>query len=164
MLKHGFPKFGLFFRNARLVFIVVSAHTQLLQIFGHIACERSREWLQYCFYRTTYQSFLTNMKVYPSAWSPWPDKSENLNQHSVSKLINWTNLCLFIYLGFFVAFNTVQVISRRVVGRAEETSTYSMLGFCTVNCRPTESNPGLRGGRRECSHSATVAPELVLNS
>ena len=30
---------------------------------------------------------------------------------------------LFIYLGFYVAFNTVQVISRRVVGRAEETST-----------------------------------------
>ena len=29
----------------------------------------------------------------------------------------------FIYLGFYVAFNTVQVIRRRVVGRAEETST-----------------------------------------
>ena len=80
-------------------------------------------------------------------------------------------LYLFIYLGFYVAFNTVQVISRRVVGRAEETSTYSSLGFCTVNCRPTasnyqlshlrpcrESNPVLRGGRRECYHSATVAP------
>ena len=46
----------------------------------------------------------------------------------------------FFYLGFYVAFNTVQVISRRVVGRAEETSTYSSLGFCTVNCRPTASN------------------------
>ena len=78
---------------------------------------------------------------------------------------------LFIYLGFYVAFNTVQVISRRVVGRAEETSTYSSLGFCIVNCRPTASNyqlshlrpcrgsnPGLRGGRRECYHSATVVP------
>ena len=67
---------------------------------------------------------------------------------------------LFIYLlEFYVAFNTVQVISRRVVGRAEETSTYSSLGFRTVNCRPTASNyqlshlrpsrasnPGLRGG------------------
>ena len=31
----------------------------------------------------------------------------------------------FIYLGFYVAFNTVQVISRRVVLWAEETSTYS---------------------------------------
>ena len=30
---------------------------------------------------------------------------------------------LIVYLGFNVAFNTVQVISRRVVGRAEETST-----------------------------------------
>ena len=29
----------------------------------------------------------------------------------------------FIYLGFYVAFTTVQIISRRVVGRAEETST-----------------------------------------
>ena len=47
---------------------------------------------------------------------------------------------LFIYLGFYIAFNTVQVISRRVVGRAEETSTYSSLGFCSVNCRPTASN------------------------
>ena len=47
---------------------------------------------------------------------------------------------VFVYLGFYVAFNTVQVISRRVVGRAEETSTYSSLGFCTVNCRPTASN------------------------
>ena len=84
-------------------------------------------------------------------------------------------LALFIYLGFYVAFNTVQVISRRVVGRAEETTTYSSLGFCTVNCRPTasnyqlshlrpcqESNPDLRGGRRECYHSAAVAPVVVL--
>ena len=46
----------------------------------------------------------------------------------------------FIYLGFYVAFNTIQVISRRVVGRAEETSTYSSLGLCTVNCRPMASN------------------------
>ena len=30
---------------------------------------------------------------------------------------------LFIYLGLYIAFNTVQVISRRVVGRAEEAST-----------------------------------------
>ena len=33
------------------------------------------------------------------------------------------NPIVFIYLGFYVAFNTVQVISQRVVGRAEETST-----------------------------------------
>ena len=76
---------------------------------------------------------------------------------------------LFIYLGFYVAFNTVQVISRRVVGRAEETSTHGLLGFCKLPTNgkqlpafPLEtvrgSNPGLRGGRRECYHSATVAP------
>ena len=39
------------------------------------------------------------------------------------------------YLGFYVSFNTVQVISRWVVGRAEETSTYSWSRFCTVNCK-----------------------------
>ena len=89
---------------------------------------------------------------------------------------NLSNLNLFIYLGFYVAFNTVQVISRRVVGRAEETSTYSSSGFCTVNCRPTasnyqlshlrpcrEPNPGLRGGRRESYNSATVAPCQTLS-
>ena len=44
-----------------------------------------------------------------------------------------STLYLFIYLGLYVTFNTVQVISRWVVGRAEETSTYSSSGFCTVN-------------------------------
>ena len=81
----------------------------------------------------------------------------------------------FIYLGFYIAFNTIQVISRQVVGRAEETSTYSSLGLCTVNCQPTASNyqlshlrpsrgsnPGLRGGRQECYHSATVAPDVCV--
>ena len=57
----------------------------------------------------------------------------------------WTKckllVCLFVYLGFYVAFNTVQVISQQVVGRAEETSTYSWLGFCTVNCRPSKKLP-----------------------
>ena len=67
----------------------------------------------------------------------------------------------FVYLGFYVAFNTVQVISRWVVGRAEETSTYSSLGFCIVNCRPTASNYQLSHTRclkfyfynlRHCEH------------
>ena len=70
-------------------------------------------------------------------------------------------LYLFICLGFYVAFHTVQVISRWAVGRTEETSTYSWSRFCTVNCRPTASNyqlshlrldqelnPDLRGRRR----------------
>ena len=61
--------------------------------------------------------------------------SGGYNLHQFSDAIG---LVLFIYLGFYVAFNIVQVISQRVVGRAEETSTYSSLGFCTVNCRPTE--------------------------
>ena len=46
----------------------------------------------------------------------------------------------FIYLGFYVTFNTVQVISRRAVGRAEETSTYSSLELCPLNCQLTASN------------------------
>ena len=41
----------------------------------------------------------------------------------ISVIVQHIFLCLFVYLGFYVAFNTVQVISRRVVGRAEETST-----------------------------------------
>ena len=48
-------------------------------------------------------------------------------------------MCILFYLfyfsfGVYVTFDTVQVISRPVVGRAEETSTYSLLGFCTVIC------------------------------
>ena len=70
-------------------------------------------------------------------------KTTNINEEkkSVSQIRLWMPyLFTFIYLGFYIAFNTVQVISQRVVGRAEETSTYSLLGFCTVNCRPTASN------------------------
>ena len=51
--------------------------------------------------------------------------------------------------GFYVTFNTVQVISRRVAGRAEETSTYSSSGFCTVNCQPTASNYQLSHKKKE---------------
>ena len=84
---------------------------------------------------------------------------------------------ILIYLGFYIAFNTVQVISQRVVERAEETSTYSLSEFCTLNCQPTvsnyqlshlrlcrELNPSLRGGRRECYHSATVAPYSIFSN
>ena len=86
-----------------------------------------------------------------------------------------TALCLFIYLGFYIAFNTVQVISQLVVGRAEETSTYSSLGFCTVNCRPMasnyqlshlrpyrESNPGLRGGSIVSIHICVILCMLSM--
>ena len=55
----------------------------------------------------------------------------SLHRYPVGKKIyqNPTSKFLFIFYfnlficGFNVAFNTVQVISRRVVGRAEETST-----------------------------------------
>ena len=71
----------------------------------------------------------------PKVFHPLVEKTGKYN--TVGVLLY---LFLFIYLGFYIAFNTVQVISRRVVGRAEETSTHSLLGFCTVNCRPTASN------------------------
>ena len=99
---------------------------------------------------------------------------------------------MFIYLGFYVAFNTVQVISRQVVLWVEETSTYSWSSFCTVNCQPLVSNYQLshirsgvwttdhRGGRQVCDHYhnrsqlrkwnlgmydllAVLAPYLVVN-
>ena len=138
----------------------------------------------------TFQNAVPNAKYFPNcvkSWWRYPTKMR-INWMRPSKIQTWptttksrawsVGVCdtstedfLFIYLGFYVAFNTVQVISRRVAGRAEETSTYSLSGFCTVNCRPTasnyqlshlrpcrEPNPGLRGGRRECYHSVTVAP------
>ena len=48
---------------------------------------------------------------------------ERATNYGVPELRIELRIDLFIYLGFYVAFNTVQVISRRVVGRAEETST-----------------------------------------
>ena len=84
-------------------------------------------------------------------------------------------MSLLSYLGFYVTFNTVQVISRWIVGRAKETSTYSWSRSCTVNWRPTasnyqlshlrsgrEPNPDLRGGWQACYHSATMAPRMTL--
>ena len=42
-----------------------------------------------------------------------------------------------------MAFNTVQVISRWVVGRGEETSTYSLSEFCKLvtNSKPLPAFP-----------------------
>ena len=79
-------------------------------------------------------------RLAPSLCISYSTKSD-IDLHDLYKSIQYQHLSVyFVYLTFYVAFNTVQVISRRVVGRAEETSTYSSLGFCTVNCRPTASN------------------------
>ena len=99
---------------------------------------------------------------------PEPGRDIDHNQsRSCQDIIE--NKFLFIYV-FCIAFNIVQIIPPWVVGRAE-TSTYSWSRFCDVNCRQMasnhqlshlrlgqESNPDLRGGRRECYHSATMAP------
>ena len=70
------------------------------------------------------------------------------------------------YLGFYVAFNTVQVISRRVVGRAEETSTYSSLGFCTATTSfPTYGHDGDRTPAAEVGgESVTTLPPWPPNT
>ena len=54
--------------------------------------------------------------------------------YRVHKVFIRSSLGVFISLGFYVTFNTVQIISQWVVTRAEETSTYSWSRFCTVNC------------------------------
>ena len=74
--------------------------------------------------------------------------------------------CIFIYLGFLRHFQhcTGHIMTGSWKGRGNQ-----YIGFCIVNCRPTasnyqlshlrlcrEPNPGLRGGRRECYHSATL--------
>ena len=48
-------------------------------------------------------------------------------------------LQFFLYLGFYVAFNTVQVISKWVVGRAEETRNIQLVKvlYCKL---PTNGN------------------------
>ena len=88
------------------------------------------------------------------------------------RMLKQSTCTSFIYLfGFYVAFNTVQVKPRPVVGRAEEICIHSWSKFCTVKCRQMasnyqlshlrwgqEPNPGLRGGRGECYYSAAVAP------
>ena len=43
VLKRGFQKLGLFFQDARLVFVAVNTHPQLLQIFGHTDYGRFKE-------------------------------------------------------------------------------------------------------------------------
>ena len=78
--------------------------------------------------------------VTPVAFGMYFTQDVGLQCHSTALRHHVIRVASFIYLGFYVAFNTAQVISRRVVGRAEETSTYSSLGLCTVNCRPTASN------------------------
>ena len=74
----------------------------------------------------------------------------------------YVGISIFVYCGF-TSLSTLQIITQQVVGRAEETSTYSWSRFCIVNCLPTASNyllsylrsgrdlnSDLRGGRRVC--------------
>ena len=65
---------------------------------------------------------------------------------------------IYLFGGFYVAFNTVQVISRRGVGQPMARN------YQLSHLRPgQEPNLDLRGGRRECYHSATVAPNRVIS-
>ena len=78
--------------------------------------------------------------------------SINFLHLTVAEMWPGQGFILFIYLRFYVAFNTVQVISRRVVGMAEETSTFSTSGFlyCKLPTNgkqlpafPLEAMPGI---------------------
>ena len=84
---------------------------------------------------------------------------------------------LFIYLGFYVAFNTVQVISVISSGSWKGTGNQYIQFVRVLYCKlltngkhlpafPLEammgSNPGLRGGRQEGYHSSTVAPVFFM--
>ena len=61
---------------------------------------------------------------------------------------SFVDLFYFIYLGFYVAFNTAQVISRLVVGREEETADQRQATTSFPTCgQARDSNSDLRGGR-----------------
>ena len=92
--------------------------------------------------------------------------------------LTFMHLSAVIYLVIWVFTSlsthcTGHITTGSFMGRG--TSTYSWSRFCTVNCQPMasiyqlshlrsgwESNSDLRGGRRECYHSATVAPLSAL--
>ena len=107
--------------------------------------------------KVLYCKLLTDGKLLPAfpleavpGTKPWPQRWESRvlplchrgpnNTYSISFIFMFIDqisslyCTIYLFIWGFVAFNTVQVISQRVVGRAEETSTYSSLGFCTVNC------------------------------
>ena len=87
--------------------------------------------------QTQIPTTLYNYYLLSSAIFDRPQDSETFSHIQVSPYLNPIKIhhllaltqdtlvkIQFIYLfGFYVAFNTIQVISRRVVGRAEETST-----------------------------------------
>ena len=108
---------------------------------GHITTGswegRENQYIQLV--KVLYHKLPTNSKQLHA----FPLKVGPENRASISEVgsESVTILYKFIYLFWvYAAFNTVQVISRWVVGRAEETSTYSLSRFCTVNCRPMSSN------------------------
>ena len=78
------------------------------------------------------------------------------------------------HLQLIVYFIHLFTVLRRFQHCTGHINTYSWSRFCTVNCRPTASNyqlshlrsgwewnPKFRGGRRECYHSATMAPLII---
>ena len=62
--------------------------------------------------------------VRPALIVSYGGMKESIHSDLYQSTINLLSLGIFmIYLGFYIAFNTIQVMSQRVVGRAEETST-----------------------------------------
>ena len=107
--------------------------------------------------------------------SPWYLIFVQAKTMHLGIILKYNTFDYFIYLGFNIALNTIQVISRRVVLWAEETSTYSWSRFCTVNCWQMVSNyqlshigsgvwtPDLRDAIRVCYHCTTMAIYLIID-
>ena len=140
---------------------------------GHLGITKTKQLLRQKCWFTEFNSLVKETighcyecQVVTDGRNKEPKKQCRRRVRSV-EVMHWTS---FIYLGFYVAFNTVQVISRRVVGRAEEASTYRVL-YCKLPTSgkqlpafPLTAMTGSRGGRRECYHSATVAPLDIIQS
>ena len=123
-----------------------------------------------CFYIKQATFLVMFCQIHFQAWRGGP--SVPCYKHGQADLMKNLFVQLIYLFGFQCRFQSfVQVISRRVVLWAEETSTYTWSRFCTINCWPPtsnyqlshlrsgqDSNSGLRGGRWECYHSATVPP------
>ena len=103
---------------------------------------------------------------------------KNSREIALSRTFFWRYSHYFIFAKFIYLFGVLRrfqhctghITKGSWKGRGNQYIQF-IRGFCTVNCRPTasnyqlshlrlcrESNPGLRGGRRECYHSATMAP------
>ena len=106
--------------QAKMVYIDWKKDIFIEETFDMSYCEYMVEIIDHLIVQQEIYSDVNNLC---SSKSPDMQISTNTCTNTDSQVPHFIDFCLFVYLGFYVAFNTVQVISRRVVGRAEETST-----------------------------------------